>query len=71
MGNKINAIQAPDVSSVASKARILNALLQNIFIHGTENCAPDDELVGLAYNLSGNVALDLDRLEKMEAELWG
>lgn len=54
------------VLCAASRAKQLNALLQNIFERGTENCTPDDELVGLAYDICGKLCRFLDRLEEQE-----
>lgn len=63
MNEKLDILQ---VLNAASSARQLNALLQNIFEHGTEGCTADDELIGLAYNIAGKVSLFLDRLEEQE-----
>lgn len=61
-----NELDITQVLNAASRARQLNALLQNIFEHGTEGCTADDELIGLAYNIAGKVSLFLDRLEEQE-----
>lgn len=55
-----------DVLNAANKCRQLSSLLQNIFERGTDGCEKDDELVGLAYDISGKVSAFLDRLEKEE-----
>ncbi|WP_431022056.1 Rop family plasmid primer RNA-binding protein [Erwinia rhapontici] len=64
MKNKLDISQ---ILNAASRARQLNALLQNIFEKGTSNgCPVDDEIVGIAYDISGKVTLFLDNLEAQE-----
>lgn len=53
-----------EVMNTASKGRQLNALLQNIFERGTEGCEADDELIGLAYNMSTKISAFLENLDK-------
>ena len=55
-----------DKAKAASKARQLNALLQNIFEKGTDTCDADDELIGLAYDICANVTTFLEKLEREE-----
>lgn len=59
-------IEIDELMGAASKARQLNALLQNIIEKGTDTCNADDELVGLAYDISGKVLTFLDKLEREE-----
>jgi len=60
-------IDIADLVNTANRGRQLNALLQNIFELGTANgCPADDELVGMALDLSGKVSVFLDALEKHE-----
>jgi hypothetical protein len=59
-------IDIMDILNAASKGRQLNALLQNLFEKGTDYCQADDELVGLAYDISGKIAKFLDLLEQEE-----
>lgn len=59
-------IEIDDVMNAASKGRQLNALLQNIFEKGTDTCDADDELIGLAYDISAKVSSFLDKLEREE-----
>lgn len=59
-------IKIDEVMGAASKARQLNALLQNIFEKGTDSCDADDELIGLAYDICANVSTFLDKLEEQE-----
>ncbi len=61
-------IDISDVMNTASKCRQLNALLQNFFEKGTDGCEADDELVGLAYDISTKVSSFLDKLEKEESK---
>ena len=60
---KSSAVDISEVLNAASRARQLTALLQIIFENGTEGCAKDDELVGLAYDLSGKVSIVLSKFE--------
>ncbi|MGG6196176.1 hypothetical protein ACQV2B_19110 [Pantoea allii] len=60
---KKSTVDISEVSNAASRARQLTALLQTIFENGTEGCAKDDELVGLAYDISGKVSILLNQLE--------
>lgn len=55
-----------DVLNASRRGRQLNALLQSIFESGTDNCEKHDELIGLAYDISGKIASFLDRLEEEE-----
>jgi len=55
-----------DVLNTASKSRQLNALLQNIFEKGADGCNPDNELLGLAYDISNVITRFMDRLEREE-----
>lgn len=59
-------IEIDEVMNAASKARQLNALLQNVFEKGTDTCDADDELIGLAYDICANVSMFLDKLEREE-----
>lgn len=60
---KASDVDISEVLNAASRARQLTALLQTIFENGTEGCAKDDELVGLAYDLSGKVSILLSKFE--------
>jgi len=60
------SLDIADVLNAASKGRQLNALLQNLFEKGADGCEPDNELIGLAYDICASVALFLDRLEEQE-----
>lgn len=60
---KASAVDISEVLNAASRARQLTALLQTMFENGTEGCAKDDELVGLAYDLSGKVSILLSKFE--------
>ncbi|MCK0552547.1 hypothetical protein KFO32_05580 [Pantoea ananatis] len=60
---KTLSVDISEVLNAASRARQLTALLQTIFENGTEGCAKDDELVGLAYDLSGKVSTILSKFE--------
>lgn len=55
-----------DVLTASNRGRQLNALLQNIFERGTDGCEKDDELIGLAYDISGKISGFLDKLEMEE-----
>ncbi|AXZ12049.1 hypothetical protein OW944_23415 [Klebsiella pneumoniae] len=59
-------IEIDELMGAASKARQLNALLQNIFEKGTDTCDADDELIGLAYDICANVTTFLEKLEREE-----
>lgn len=59
-------LEIMEVLNAASRGRQLNSLLQNIFERGTDNCTADDELVGLAYDISSKVCHFLDQLEEQE-----
>ncbi|WP_324030021.1 hypothetical protein GC087_06615 [Pantoea sp. JZ2] len=61
-----DAIDISEILNAASKARQLTALLQNIFEKGTDTCDADDELVGLAYDLSGVISNLLNKIEEEE-----
>ncbi|MCW1971446.1 UNVERIFIED_ORG: hypothetical protein FHW05_000260 [Pantoea agglomerans] len=65
---KASSVDISEVLNAASRARQLTALLQTIFENGTESCAKDDELVGLAYDLSGKVLILLSKFES-ESEI--
>ncbi|MDC7862244.1 hypothetical protein SZ66_09395 [Pantoea ananatis] len=58
-----DAIDMSEILNAVSRARQLTALLQTMFENGTEGCAKDDELVGLAYDLSGKVSIILSKFE--------
>ncbi|ERM14388.1 hypothetical protein L585_08720 [Pantoea ananatis BRT175] len=60
---KASAVDISEVLNAASRARQLTALLQTMFENGTEGCAKDDELVGLAYDLSEKVSILLGKFE--------
>ncbi|MCK0552605.1 hypothetical protein KFO32_05880 [Pantoea ananatis] len=60
---KASSVDISEVLNAASRARQLTALLQTIFENGTEGCAKDNELVGLAYDLSGKVSILLGKFE--------
>lgn len=60
---KASSVDISEVLNSASRVRQLTALLQIIFENGTEGCAKDDELVGLAYDLSGKVSILLSKFE--------
>jgi hypothetical protein len=55
-----------DVLSASLRGRQLHSLLQNIFERGTDGCEKDDELIGLAYDISGKLSVFLDQLEEEE-----
>ncbi|WP_089528514.1 hypothetical protein [Pantoea ananatis] len=65
---KASTVDISEVLNAASRDRQLTALLQTISENGTEDCAKDDELVGLAYDLSGTVSILLSKLES-ESEI--
>lgn len=52
-----------DVLNAASRGRQLTALLENIYQKGVNELAPDNELIGLAYDLCSKLSLFLDQLE--------
>lgn len=60
---KASSVDISEVLNAASRARQLTALLQTIFENGTEGCAKDDELIGLAYDISGKVSILLNKFE--------
>lgn len=60
---KQTTLDLSGVLNAASRARQLNALLENIFENGSRDCKADDELVGLAYDLSGKILIDLSYIE--------
>ncbi|ARF51121.1 hypothetical protein [Pantoea stewartii] len=57
------ALDMSGVLSAASRAKQLFALLETIFENGTQGCQADDELVGLAYDLSSKIMNDLAHIE--------
>lgn len=61
MKSKLDSLE---VLSTASRGRQLNALLQNLFEKGTDFVKADDELIGLAYDISGKITKFLDQLEQ-------
>jgi hypothetical protein len=59
-------LNSSNVVSASVQAKQLNALLQNIFANGAEGVDADNELIGLAYDLAGNICLFMDKLEERE-----
>lgn len=55
-----------DLYVAVNSARQLNALLLNLFERGAEGLEQDNELIGLALNLSGSALIYLESEEKQD-----